>query len=75
LAFQVTRLFGAKLEHEIDWKTTDVSLYGAVQVASRNAVERRKIKIEHHLLSANSESRSGDVLNGSYPFIHLVKAV
>src|SRR5712691_11859184 len=47
------RLFDAELIHKIDRETTDVSLHGAVQMAAKNAVERCKIKIEHHLLSVN----------------------
>jgi hypothetical protein len=44
-----------KLEHEIIWKAVEVALHGPIELAGLDAIEGRKIGIEHNPLAPNGE--------------------
>ena len=72
LEYQTRRLFVGESEHEISGKAVGVALNGFVEVASGDAIERRKVTIQHHPLPANQENRLFDLfgLNQRFLVVH-----
>jgi hypothetical protein len=53
LGFQVIGLDGSQLEHEIGGESAQTSAYGPIDDACFDPVEGRKIRVQHHPLTAD----------------------
>ena len=53
VSFHLFKLILGQLEHEIRSETSDISLYGLIQVACRHLIQFRQVKIQNHALTAN----------------------
>jgi hypothetical protein len=48
---------------EVRWKAIDVTANLLVETPSRNSVERRKVRVQHHPLSADQMNRADSIFN------------
>jgi hypothetical protein len=60
---QVPKLLNGKLEYEVGRETVKVSSELLIEALGGDAIERRKVGIEHDLLAADNEYATGDRVN------------
>jgi len=65
LQSQVCKLLFRELEHEVFRKTLPITTYRQIQIASSDLIERRQIRVQHHLLPAYQQDTAfNDRSNG-----------